>query len=421
MKSLSLALLAATALVGAACTSVDMTGIGVQTGGGGGNVSGGAGGTGGAGGSVPATGGKGGASGGSGGGGAAGGASGGNTAGAGGGGQDVGTDPPPADVPGTLLSNGDGCSAASECKSGFCADGVCCDTACQGSCQACVASKSAGVDGRCRAVPVGNDPDDECTADSANTCGRTGVCSGMNSCALAPSGMACGDATCTGSTLSPRPRCNGSGTCTKPATEPCPGNLTCSTTGTCKAGCVSDGDCVGGTYCDTGSGRCRSSKPVGAACDPSNAGSDCASGSCVDGVCCDTACRSLCTACTMARTGQANGRCAPVRAGTDPDNECASQAASTCGRDGMCDGAGACRLHADGTLCGSGCCDTSSGPGGGRGARPCSYACKAGQCDMNNPTVQQQACGLLTCCCPNGGVNGQAACTTAGSCTAGCQ
>jgi hypothetical protein len=40
---------------------------------------------------------------------------------------------------------------------------------------------------------------------------------------------------------------------------------------------------------------------------------------------------------------------------------------------------------------------------------------------MANPTVQQQACGLFSCCCPNGGTNGQAACTSAGSCTAGCQ
>ena len=146
-------------------------------------------------------------------------------------------------------------------------------------------------------------------------------------------------------------------------------------------------------------------------------GSDCASGSCVDGFCCDTACRSLCTACSLAKTGAANGRCAPVRAATDPDNECATEAASTCGRDGTCDGAGACRLYADGTLCGTTCCD--SGPG--RGARPCSYVCRRGQCDTGNPLPTQNACGIFTCCCPNGGPNGQAACTAAGSCTAGCQ
>jgi hypothetical protein len=87
----------------------------------------------------------------------------------------------------------------------------------------------------------------------------------------------------------------------------------------------------------------------------------------------------------------------------------------------MCDGAGACRLHADGTQCGSGCCDNNSGPGGGRAARPCTYACKAGMCDSANPTLQQQGCGILTCCCPNGGANGQAACTAAGACAAGCQ
>jgi hypothetical protein len=412
MKALPLALLTF-AVAGLACSSVDMTGIGVVTGGGAGTVSGGAGGFGGTGGTVSTTGGQGGSSAGN------GGSTGGGAGGSAGSGSDMASEPLPADVPGTLLSNGDGCTSASECKSSFCVDGVCCDTACQGGCQACVAAKSAGVDGQCRAVPVGNDPDDECAADTGNVCGRTGACSGMNGCAMAPSGMACGDTSCMGNTLSPRPRCNGSGTCAKPPVESCPGNLTCANATTCKASCVSDGDCVGGTFCDTASGRCRSIKPVGAACDPSNAGSDCASGSCVDGFCCDTACRSLCSACSMTRTGAANGRCAPVRAGTDPDNECASQPASSCGRDGTCDGAGACRLHADGTQCGSGCCD-NGGPSG-RAARPCSYACKAGVCDTANPTVQPQGCGILTCCCPNGGVNGQAACTTAGACTAGCQ
>ena len=376
MKALSLALLSATALVGLACSSVDMTGIPREvTGGGAGTATGGAsggtiGGTSGSsggasGGTVGATGGSAGNAGGSSGsGGNTGGAGSGGAAGSSGGcqrwqlgrqrrqrrhGSDMASESPPADVPGTLLSNGAACGSAAECKSGFCADGVCCDTACQGSCQACVASKSAGVDGQCRAVPVGNDPDNECAADMANVCGRTGACSGMSSCALAPSGMACGDTKCTGSTLTPRPRCTGGGVCETRPVEPCAGNLLCANASTCRANCVSDGDCVNGTFCDMATGRCRSTKPPGAACDPSSAGSDCQSGNCVDGFCCDTACKSLCTACSNAKTGAANGKCAPVKAGIDPDNECATEATSTCGRDGTCDGSGACRLYADGT------------------------------------------------------------------------
>jgi hypothetical protein len=406
MKSVSLALLAAIALVGLACSSVDMTGIpGEATGGGAGSSVGDASGSGGAGGSV---GGKGGST-------TAGGT--GGAGGAGGSGIDMASEPLAVDAPGTLLSLGEGCDSAAACKSGFCSDGVCCDTACQGSCQACAASKSGGVDGQCRAVPVGNDPDNECAADASNVCGSTGACSGMNSCALAPSGMACGDSKCSGSTLTPRPRCSGGGVCETRPVEPCAGNLLCANATTCRSNCVSDGDCVTGTFCDVATGRCRATKPQGATCDPANAGSDCASGSCVDGFCCDTACKSLCTACSLAKTGAANGRCAPVRAATDPDNECATEAASTCGRDGTCDGAGACRLFADGTLCGTTCCD--SGPG--RGARPCSYICRRGQCDTGNPLPTQSACGNFTCCCPNGGPNGQAACTVGVTCTAGCQ
>ena len=44
-----------------------------------------------------------------------------------------------------LLSNGDPCTAGSECTSGFCADGVCCNAVCIGECVACNVSGSAGT------------------------------------------------------------------------------------------------------------------------------------------------------------------------------------------------------------------------------------------------------------------------------------
>jgi hypothetical protein len=265
---------------------------------------------------------------------------------------------------------------------------------------------------------VGTDPDDECAPDMASVCGRTGACGGVSGCALAPAGLACGDSSCSGNTLTPPPRCSGTGLCEARPTEVCPGGLLCAGGGVCKANCVSDADCVTGTFCDGGTGRCRAVKANGSTCDAAAAGSDCQSGSCVDGFCCETACQSLCTACAMTKTGAANGRCAPIRAGVDPDNECAAQDPASCGRDGSCNGAGACRLWADGTTCGTTCCD--SGPG--RGARPCAYACVAGVCRTDQPIPQQNACGNLTCCCPTGGPNGQAACTLLTSCPSGtCQ
>jgi hypothetical protein len=42
--------------------------------------------------------------------------------------------------------------------------------------------------------------------------------------------------------------------------------------------------------------------------------------------------------------------------GQDPDNECAEEPVATCGRDGVCDGHGACRRHKAGAECGLGGC-----------------------------------------------------------------
>jgi hypothetical protein len=93
--------------------------------------------------------------------------------------------------------------------------------------------------------------------------------------------------------------------------------------------------------------------PLGAAC---TGGAQCGSRSCVDGVCCSSACASLCMACASTFTGQPDGQCAPVRAGTDPRADCAADAPTSCRYDGTCDGAGACRLHVAGTLCGPPMC-----------------------------------------------------------------
>ena len=400
---------------------IDSRGIPRALSGGVGGVGTGGGGAGGSGGAAGAVG-TGGASGGS--GGATGGANAGGAGGSAGAGVDMALDKQPdanvdlaMDVPGPLRMNGAACTSATECGSGFCVDGVCCDGACQGVCQACVSGKTGQGDGQCRPVPMGGDPDDECVADTGNPCGRTGVCGGAAGCGFALAGLACGDSQCTGNTVTPRPRCSGAGQCEPRPNEACPGNLRCANASVCKANCVSDGDCVAGMFCDTAAGRCRATKPQGGACDPAGQGSECTSGRCVDGFCCESACGGICVACSQAKTGLANGRCAPVRAGIDPDNECSTQAPSSCGRDGMCNGGGACRQYEDGTECGTTCCDRGSG----RGARPCLYVCRAGTCNTQDPQPQD-ACGPFSCCCPNGGPGGQAACVTGPACgTAACQ
>src|SRR5439155_181355 len=53
--------------------------------------------------------------------------------------------------------------AGSDCQSFNCADGVCCNSACTGTCQACTAAKKgSGSDGSCGTIGNGLDPDNEC-------------------------------------------------------------------------------------------------------------------------------------------------------------------------------------------------------------------------------------------------------------------
>jgi hypothetical protein len=393
----------ALALGAATGCSVDSTGIStVQVNDGSGdNASGGRGGSGGVG-----TGGSGGAGGG-----------GGSQAGAGGGGADMGLDVagdhPPADGP-APGGNGQACGAGSGCQSGFCVDGVCCETACAGACNACRAAKTGQADVACRPVTSGTDPDDECELDGTNLCGRTGMCNGAGACAVAAANLACGETKCTGSSLTPRPRCNGMGTCEARPAEPCPGGLRCASATTCKVACAADADCVTGQVCNTTEGRCQPGLALGAACDAMGASGGCASGFCVDGVCCESACTGTCRGCTMARTAMPSGQCGPVRVGTDPDNECSTQDRSTCGRDGMCDGQGACRRYPDGTTCGTTCCSRGQG-----GNRPCNYVCDNGSCDMQDPEPAAESCTGFSCCCPTGGTNGEAACVSPLACPAG--
>ena len=75
-----------------------------------------------------------------------------------------------------LLLNGEPCTGSIDCASGFCPaeDGVCCDTMCSGTCEACLASKTGNSDGICGSVFFGTDPDDECSG--------TEVCNGAGAC-----------------------------------------------------------------------------------------------------------------------------------------------------------------------------------------------------------------------------------------------
>ncbi|HYB98101.1 MAG TPA: putative metal-binding motif-containing protein [Candidatus Limnocylindrales bacterium] len=73
-----------------------------------------------------------------------------------------------------LLPDGTACSSNSQCSSFQCVDGVCCNSACASTCQACSAAKTGGFDGQCSFIPMGADPDAECVG--------TSVCNGSGGC-----------------------------------------------------------------------------------------------------------------------------------------------------------------------------------------------------------------------------------------------
>jgi hypothetical protein len=79
------------------------------------------------------------------------------------------------------LGNGQACTAANQCASGHCVDGVCCENACTGLCRACSSVKQGGgIDGLCLKVANFTDPDSECAGgrvcnDNLTAPGCTGV------------------------------------------------------------------------------------------------------------------------------------------------------------------------------------------------------------------------------------------------------
>lgn len=88
-----------------------------------------------------------------------------------------------------------GCTFASECPSGFCAQGVCCDSACAGACRAC---NLAGRIGMCTVIPSGRDPQGYCAVQDPATCGTNGNCDSQGACARYADGTTCGTGrTCT--------------------------------------------------------------------------------------------------------------------------------------------------------------------------------------------------------------------------------
>ena len=301
---------------------------------------------------------------------------------------------------------------------------------------------------------------------------RTVVCNGnggttneANASDLPDDGNACTIDSCQGTSGEHAPA---------PAGTPCDGGKecdgfgSCCTAATCEAlgkncggfsnGCGKSlfcGDCAPGDTCgpavtgvcgctdgiqngsETGvdcGGVCPNSCALGIPC----AGpADCANGFCVDGFCCNSACGSACKACSQAKTGVANGTCADVLAGTDPDGDCTADAVSSCGQTGQCS-AGACEIYPAGTVCAPGSCsnamasaaDLCNGSGtcvdGGAQACAAPYVCGGATCQScsdgvkngNETGIDCGGGGACAACGPGSPCNGPSDCAN-GQCVDG--
>ncbi len=112
------------------------------------------------------------------------------------------------------------CTVAAACQTGFCIDGVCCNSSCDGACRSCAAAASVGT---CMAVPAGlADPHGVCIATSPASCGSNGLCDGGGGCRRYQAGTICSEPVCASSTRwIPAGACDAVGACVIPEALEC--------------------------------------------------------------------------------------------------------------------------------------------------------------------------------------------------------
>ncbi len=311
------------------------------------------------------------------------------------------------------LATAASCTNDGECASGFCVDGVCCATACNGLCEACsAATKTTGASGTCGPAKAATDPHETCKDDGAPSCNKNGLCNGSGACAtygaatcaaractkdadctsgFCTDGICC-DKRCSGACESCRASVKGAGadgTCGPVPAGVDPRSL-CVVDPGFPANCKSDGKC-------DGAGACRTVAPINTSCGSSSCAAGMSKAPICDGtgVCgdnaqtcgafaCDAAGLVCATTCTMDGQCSANAYCAgSACAGKKPNGEPATD-----GRE--CESG----IVADGVCCNAACsgiceaCDVAATKGTCTAVKGAAKhgTCPPGTSDMCSPS-----------------------------------
>jgi len=266
---------------------------------------------------------------------------------------------------------GQPCMVASECGSGFCVDGVCCDTVCDQPCEACTdiarglqanaigdppnGGPGSGVgDGFCGPVFPGQDPANDCADQDPSTCGTVGSCDGNGGCEIFSDGTICQVPGCIGEIAQGGGLCDGGGSCVVFGQQDC-SPFGCAG-GVCATACVDSSECSPFAFCDGVVHQCAPKKPDGqVAFDPAQ----CLSGFLADGVCCDTACDTACDACSVQTGATKEGVCTPLTNVQCNDGD-ACTTVDIC-QNGVCVGGAAVSCPGDTGCKGGLACDSKTG------------------------------------------------------------
>jgi hypothetical protein len=165
-------------------------------------------------------------------------------------------DAPPPDAP--LLGRGSACGAGTQCQTGFCAQGRCCDQACTAGCFACDLPAAPGT---CTPIAPGESSRGACVAQPAASCATDGSCDGAGGCRPHLPGTTCLAASCSGGSQTAAGTCNGAGSCQAGITSSC-GAFQCDdATAVCRQTCSAPEHCQPGFVC-VGT-TCVAENPIG--------------------------------------------------------------------------------------------------------------------------------------------------------------